>query len=83
MFFFNIDQKNVVCKYQPPVLIMYIKFSAPYCIAKVLANASEGKLDEGFAFAGSNAYKCTNIVPVKVLIEQLVDETIENLDCCN
>lgn len=57
--------------------------SAPYCIAKVLANASEGKLDEGFAFAGSNAYKCTNIVPVKVLIEQLVDETIENLDCCN
>ncbi|NQT02142.1 MAG: nitronate monooxygenase, partial [Planctomycetes bacterium] len=30
---------------------------APYCIAKVLANAAHGELDESFAFAGSNAYK--------------------------
>lgn len=48
--------------------------SAPYCIAKVLANASQGKLDEAFAFAGSNACRCNEIVPVKALVETLVEE---------
>ncbi len=47
---------------------------APYCIAKVLANAAEGKLDESFAFAGSNAYRCNEIIPVKHLVKKLVDE---------
>ena len=47
---------------------------APYCIAKVLANAAQGKLDESFVFAGSNAYRCTEIIPVKVLVEKLREE---------
>ncbi|MBU1261277.1 MAG: nitronate monooxygenase family protein [Planctomycetes bacterium] len=47
---------------------------APYCIAQVLSNASKGKLDESFVFAGSNAYKCTEIIPVKVLVEKLIEE---------
>jgi len=47
---------------------------APYCIAKVLSNAARGKLDESFVFAGSNAYRCTEIVPVKVLVEKLTAE---------
>ncbi len=47
---------------------------APYCIAKVLANAAKGNIDESFVFAGSNAYKCTEIVPVKVLVEKLTQE---------
>lgn len=47
---------------------------APYCIAKVLANAAKGKMDESFVFAGSNAYLCNEIVPVKVLVEQLTKE---------
>src|SRR3989339_268509 len=47
---------------------------APYCIAKVLANAAQGKLDESFAFAGSNAYRCTEIIPVKSLVEKLKEE---------
>ena len=47
---------------------------APYCIAKVLANAAEGKMDESFAFAGSNAYRCNEIVPVKALVEKLSEE---------
>jgi nitronate monooxygenase len=47
---------------------------APYCIAKVLANAAKGKMDESFAFAGSNAYRCDEIIPVKVLVEKLVEE---------
>ncbi len=49
--------------------------TAPYCIAKVLVNAAEGKLDEAFAFAGENAYKCNEIIPVKQLIDILVEET--------
>ena len=47
---------------------------APYCIAKVLAHAAEGNLDESFAFAGSNAYRCKEIVSVKTLVQQLVQE---------
>ena len=48
--------------------------TAPYCIAKVLTNAALGKMDEAFAFAGSNAYRCNEIVPVKALIEELTEE---------
>jgi nitronate monooxygenase len=49
--------------------------TAPYCIAKVLLQAAEGNMDEAFAFAGENAYRCTEIVPVKQLIGQLAEET--------
>lgn len=48
--------------------------TAPYCIAQVLAKASSGKMDEAFAFAGSNAYRCNEIVSVKTLMQQLADE---------
>jgi nitronate monooxygenase len=48
--------------------------TAPYCIAKVLAMAAEGKMDESFAFAGSNAYKCTEIITVKELVQKLKEE---------
>jgi len=47
---------------------------APYCIAKALTSAAEGDLDKGFVFAGSNAYRCNEIIPVKKLIGQLVEE---------
>jgi len=49
--------------------------TAPYCIAKVLLNAAEGNFDEAFAFSGSNAYRCNEIIPVKQLIGQLAEET--------
>lgn len=48
--------------------------TAPYCIAKVLVDASKGKLLSSFVFAGANAYRCTEIVPVKTLVDQLKDE---------
>ncbi len=51
--------------------------TAPYCIAKALANAAEGNLDKGFVFAGSNAYRCNEIIPVKKLIATLVEEYAE------
>lgn len=46
----------------------------PYCIALALTNAKKGKLDYGFAFAGSNAFRVDKIVPVKELIETLLVE---------
>ena len=51
--------------------------TAPYCIAKALTSAAEGDLDKGFVFAGSNAYRCDEIVPVKTLIDELVSEAIQ------
>jgi nitronate monooxygenase len=48
--------------------------TAPYCIARVLAYAAEGRLDESFAFAGTNAYKCTEIITVKELFQKLKAE---------
>jgi len=53
--------------------------TAPYCIAKVLADASKGRLNNAFVFAGSNAYRCTEIVPVKTLINQLKEELVNSL----
>jgi nitronate monooxygenase len=50
---------------------------APYCIAEVLAKAAQGRLDEAFAFAGSNAWRCHEIVPVKKLVETLMAELME------
>ncbi|MBL7190911.1 nitronate monooxygenase [bacterium] len=47
---------------------------APYCIAFALTNAKKGKLEKGFAFAGSNAYRVDKIVSVKELIEVLLEE---------
>ncbi len=47
---------------------------APYCIALALTNAKEGKIEEGFAFAGANAYRVDKIVSVKELIRTLIEE---------
>jgi hypothetical protein len=35
-----------------------------------------GNLDESFAFAGSNAWRCNEIVPVGLLVNKLVEEYI-------
>jgi NAD(P)H-dependent flavin oxidoreductase YrpB (nitropropane dioxygenase family) len=48
----------------------------PYCIAQALTNAKKGLLDEGFAFAGANAYRADKIVSVQELIDKLVEEYI-------
>lgn len=46
----------------------------PYCIALALTNAKKGKLEDGFAFAGSNAFRVDKIVSVKELISTLLIE---------
>ena len=44
----------------------------PYCIIVTLYNAYLGKMDKGYAFAGSNAYLATKITTVKEIVEDLV-----------
>jgi len=50
---------------------------SPYCIAAALKNAGEGDLHHGFAFAGTNAYRCDKIIPVRELMDTLGKEYSE------
>lgn len=61
-----------VCKYR--CLKTCDPDTAPYCIARLLADAAKGNLQEAFAFAGSNAPKCNEIVSVKSLVEELATD---------
>lgn len=45
---------------------------APYCIAKALFNSARGNLDEGFAFAGANAWMATEINYVADVMADLI-----------
>ena len=44
----------------------------PYCIMLALFNAYKGKMENGYAFAGTNAYLANKIVSVKEVINELV-----------
>lgn len=48
--------------------------NSPYCIALALAGAKKGKFKNGFAFAGSNAYRIDKIVSVHELFKSLQQE---------
>ena len=48
--------------------------NVPYCIGLALTNAKKGDLENGFAFAGANAYRVDKIISVKELIDTLVEE---------
>jgi len=48
--------------------------NVPYCIGLALTNAKKGNMEEGFAFAGANAYRADKIISVKELIETLIEE---------
>jgi len=53
---------------------------APYCIYLALYNAKLGRLEYGFAFAGSNAYRVTEIVSVKDLIDELMADCAKAME---
>jgi hypothetical protein len=46
----------------------------PYCIGRALTDAKKGDFENGFAFAGANAYRVDKILSVKELIETLAEE---------
>jgi nitronate monooxygenase len=45
-----------------------------YCIAKALISAQKGNVDEGYTFAGANAYQVKAIISVKELMNTLEQE---------
>lgn len=45
-----------------------------YCIANALINAQKGNFNSGFVFAGANSYLIDNIIPVKDLMNKLVED---------
>lgn len=52
---------------------------APYCIVLALINAKRGRIkNDGFVFAGANAYKVDKIIPVRELFETLKQEYIDS-----
>jgi NAD(P)H-dependent flavin oxidoreductase YrpB (nitropropane dioxygenase family) len=52
---------------------------APFCIAKALASASRGDFLDAFVFAGANAYRCTEVVSVKELVDELKRDMLLHL----
>lgn len=47
---------------------------SPYCIMLALYNAFKGRLEQGYAFAGANAWRAEKIQSVKELITSLTEE---------
>ena len=52
--------------------------NSPYCIALALINAQKGNMDHGFAFAGENAYRASEIVSVKELVKTIKEEYLDS-----
>ncbi|MFO7867742.1 MAG: nitronate monooxygenase family protein [Bacteroidales bacterium] len=48
--------------------------NVPFCISEALFNAAKGDLDNGFCFAGSNAYRAKEIQSVKSIFDEVIQE---------
>lgn len=54
------------------------RINSPYCIGLALMHAKKGQMNLGFAFAGANAYRATEIISVAQLVEKLRQEYSES-----
>ncbi len=72
------EKLNNKCKFH--CLKTCIPKEVQYCIAKVLAKAAGGHLEDSFVFAGENAYKCTEIISVQSLVNRLKEEVAAELN---
>jgi NAD(P)H-dependent flavin oxidoreductase YrpB (nitropropane dioxygenase family) len=52
--------------------------SSPYCIITALISALKGNFENGYAFAGSNAFRATKISSVKETFQALIMEYKES-----
>jgi nitronate monooxygenase len=52
---------------------------SPYCIIIALINALKGNFDNGYAFAGSNAFRANKISSVKEIFQSLRREYSDNI----
>jgi nitronate monooxygenase len=50
---------------------------SPYCIISALYSAFKGNLEHGYAFAGTNAFKATEIISIKETIQTIREEFIK------
>jgi nitronate monooxygenase len=57
--------------------------SLEYCIIQALINSQQGRIDEGIVFSGENVWKIKDrsIKPARKIVEELVRETEEVVDC--
>ncbi len=51
---------------------------SPYCIIVALINALKGNFENGYAFAGANAFRATKISSVKEIFQSLIKEYTES-----
>jgi len=63
-------QKPVKCPWKCLKTCDYKKVS--FCIAQALFNAAQGKMEGGFAFAGTNAYLTDKLQSVKEIFDELI-----------
>ncbi|OQX74914.1 MAG: nitronate monooxygenase [Bacteroidetes bacterium 4484_276] len=63
-------KKPVSCPWKCLKTCDYKKVS--FCIAQALFNAAQGKMEEGFAFAGTNAYLSEKLQSVKEIFAELI-----------
>jgi nitronate monooxygenase len=66
------QRKPYTCPYH--CIVTCDREKAPYCISLALLNAQKGRLENGFAFAGANAFRVKKIVKVQELVDSLVAE---------
>ncbi|MFA9388392.1 MAG: hypothetical protein ACERKD_01205 [Prolixibacteraceae bacterium] len=45
---------------------------SPYCIVTALYNAAKGNMKNGYAFAGSDAFRATSIMSVKEVFSEFI-----------
>ena len=72
------ERKEFECNYQ--CLRTCNPSTVQYCIAKALIDAAEGDVDNAVVFAGSNVHRIKEIMSVKDLIDEIVVETLEELE---
>ncbi|MCK5451157.1 MAG: nitronate monooxygenase [Candidatus Omnitrophica bacterium] len=72
------ERKGFTCNYQ--CLRTCNPATVQYCIAKALIDAVEGDIDNAVVFAGTNVSKVKKIVSVKELIDEIVTDTVEELN---
>lgn len=54
--------------------------NTPYCITRALIASVRGDTENGLVFTGSNSYRIKSIVPVKKLMDELLDGISDSMD---
>ncbi|MFC1479963.1 NAD(P)H-dependent flavin oxidoreductase [Candidatus Omnitrophota bacterium] len=72
------ERKEFDCNYQ--CLRTCDPATVQYCIAKALIDAVEGDIDNAIVFAGTNVSRIKKIVSVKEVMDEIVAETIGELE---